>query len=124
MSKKNILITVILGLFIAHISTAYGQGLVPAPRGGEGNYELIDFVILGVNISKWILGMVGSLSLIMFIYGGFIFLISSGASDKIAQAKKIIIAAVVGLIIVFTSYIIIKFVLGTLGLDWSGTVIQ
>jgi isoprenylcysteine carboxyl methyltransferase (ICMT) family protein YpbQ len=58
----------------------------------------------------------------MFIYGGFTFLISAGSSEKIGEARKIIIAAVIGLLIVFASYIIIKFVLQSLGMDWSGKV--
>ena len=122
MRKKNILAAVLLGLFFLNISLAHSQGLIPPPRGGEGDYQLIDFVILAINISKWILGIVGSLSLIMFIYGGFTFLISAGASDKISDAKKIIVAAVVGLVIVFTSFLIIQFVMGSMGLTWSGTM--
>jgi len=136
MFKKNILIAAFLGLFLCHVSLAYGQetGLVPGTdRTCEvngvvydaaycGNYEINDFVVLAINISKWILGMVGSLALIMFVYGGILFLISSGGSEKISQAKKIILAAVIGLIIVFTSYLIIKFVMGTMGLTWSGKI--
>lgn len=131
MFKKNILIAVFLGLFVFNISLAYGAGLVPEASGEAcsagnatycGNYELNDFVVLAINASKWILGMVGSLSLIMFIYGGIIFLISGGSSEKLSQAKKIIVAAVIGLVIVFTSYLIIKFVMGTMGLSWSGKI--
>lgn len=87
-----------------------------------GAYTLDDFVVAAVNISRWILGIVGSLSLVMFIYGGFVFLISAGSSDKIEKAKKIIIAAIVGLIIVFASWLIIRFVLQTLNpnINWTG----
>lgn len=132
MNKKKIIIAAILGLFLLNASIAYGQGLVPQATGSSdcpggdatycGNYELNDFVSLAINISKWILGMVGSLSLIMFVYGGILFLISSGASDKVGQAKKIIVAAIIGLIIVFSSYLIIQFVLGSMGLTWSGKI--
>lgn len=131
MLKKNIIAAIFLGLFVFNVSLVYGQGLVP-PASGEacsagdatycGNYEINDFIVLAINISKWILGMVGSLSLVMFIYGGVLFLISGGGSEKISQAKKIIVAAVIGLIIVFTSYLIIQFVMGSMGLDWSGKI--
>ncbi|KKT13788.1 MAG: hypothetical protein UV95_C0001G0326 [Candidatus Falkowbacteria bacterium GW2011_GWF2_43_32] len=85
-----------------------------------GIYTVNDFMVMAINISKWILGIVGSLSLIMFIYGGFTFLISAGSSEAISKAKKIIVASVIGLIIVFSSYLIIKFVMGSLGIAWSG----
>ncbi len=86
----------------------------------SGDYTLPDILAIVIGASRWVLGLIGSLALIMFIYGGFTFLISAGSSEKIGEARKIIIAAVIGLIIVFTSYIIIRFVLTSLGLNWSG----
>lgn len=86
----------------------------------NGTYSLDDIMTIVINISGWILGIVGSLALLMFVYGGFMFLISAGSSDKIGQAQKIIVAAVVGLIIVFASYMIIRFVAQTVGVDWQG----
>jgi phosphotransferase system glucose/maltose/N-acetylglucosamine-specific IIC component len=79
-------------------------------------------MLLAVNIARWILGIVGSLSLVMFIYGGFMFLISGGSSESVQKAKKIILAAVIGLIIVFCSWLIIRFVLKTLNpnINWTG----
>ena len=140
MFKKSIVLAIFLGLLISNIPLVYGQGLVPtasgpttpgctAPAGSDmsdatycGNYGINDFVSLAINVSKWILGIVGSLTLIMFIYGGFLFLISGGGSEKIAQAQKILVAAVIGLIIVFSSYLIIQFVLGSMGLSWTGSI--
>ncbi|MDD5031554.1 MAG: pilin [Patescibacteria group bacterium] len=90
------------------------------PDGGKkatGNYELNDFVLLLVNVSQWILGIVGSLALLMFIYGGLMFIISSGSSEKVTQAKEIIVGAVIGLVVVFTSYMIIQFTMGALGIE-------
>lgn len=85
-----------------------------------GSYTLNDIMAMIISISGWILGLVGSLALLMFVYGGFMFLISAGSSDKIGQAKKILIAAVIGLVIVFSSYMIIRFVAQAVGVDWQG----
>lgn len=79
-----------------------------------GNYTLNDLVQTGINITKIILGTVGSLALLMFVYGGIMMLISSGNSEKVSQAKGIIMAAVIGLVIIFTSYIIVRFVISAL----------
>jgi hypothetical protein len=87
----------------------------------EGDYGLDDFIILAIRVSQMILGLIGSLSLIMFIYGGFTFLISAGSAEKVSQANKIILAAVIGLAIVFSSYLIIKFALSSIGLNWDGS---
>ena len=86
----------------------------------EGNYSLDDIMITIISISGWILGIIGSLALLMFVYGGFMFLISAGSSDKVGQAKKIIVAAVIGLVIVFSSYLIIRFVSQAMGDDLEG----
>lgn len=87
----------------------------------KGDYSLNDMVLVAVGASRWILGIVGSLALLMFIYGGLMFLISAGSSDRVSKAKLILIAAVAGLAIVFASYLIIKFVLGTMGINWDGS---
>jgi hypothetical protein len=86
-----------------------------------GSYELNDFANLAVIASQWILGIVGSLALLMFVYGGVMFLISAGNSEKVTQAKGIILGAVIGIVIVFTSYMIIGFVFKATGADMSGT---
>jgi hypothetical protein len=124
MFKKIIAVLIFSIIFITGVQTISAAGLIPEASGTAsckgtatycGDYTVNDFVSLVILASQWILGIVGSLSLIMFIYGGFMFLISSGSSDKVGQAKKIIVAAVIGLIIVFSSYLIIKFVIGALG---------
>ena len=95
----------------------------PSDVAGKTDSEcsLDDFMRIGINISEFILGLTGSLALGAFIYGGIVMLISGGSSEKVTQAKSIIIGAVIGLIIVFASYIIIAFVYKALGLNFTGT---
>jgi len=131
MLKKTILLISFLILALAAIGlplASQAQIINPNASGtsggtpySEGDYTLDDILGIAIGASRWILGIVGSLALIMFIYGGFMFLISAGSSEKISQARKIIVAAVIGLLIVFASYLIIKFVLQSLGLNWNGT---
>ncbi|MBU1164849.1 pilin [Patescibacteria group bacterium] len=67
-------------------------------------------VIIGYIINA-ILGIVGSLALLMFIYGGVIWLISQGNEQKVEQGKKLIVWSAMGLIVIFTSYALVIFVL-------------
>lgn len=125
MLKKVILFSflfILLSAFaIPFAANAQTSIINPGTRAyTTGDYTLNDILLVVIGASRWILGIVGSLALLMFIYGGFTFLISAGSSDKISQAKKILVAAVVGLIIVFSSYLIIQFVLSSLGLNWKG----
>ena len=70
-----------------------------------------DFVRIAVNLSKIILGLTGSLALLAFVYGGFVFLLSGGSAQNVEKGKGILKAAVIGLVIVFANYTIIQFVL-------------
>lgn len=80
-----------------------------------GDCELNDFVKLFSNYSTMVLTFVGSLALVMVIYGGVVMLISAGNSEKVTQGKQILISAVIGIIITFSSYMIIQFALESLG---------
>ena len=85
-----------------------------------GNYQLDDFVKIAIKIADFIFGITGSLALLMFVYGGFMFLISSGSTETVNKAKQIIIGAVAGIVIIFTSYMIVGFVFTATGADTTG----
>ena len=76
-----------------------------------GDYTLNDAVSVFITISQLILGLTGSIALLAFIVGGVMFLISSGNKNLIEKGKSTILGAVIGLVIVFTSYMIIGFLL-------------
>jgi hypothetical protein len=127
-TKKIIsIINSLLFLFIAKTSKAQ-QHLINIGDGKyrKGNYELNDFLVLVITASNLILRFVGSLALLFFIYGGLMFLLSSGNKEQVSKAKGIIKAATIGLIIVFASFIIISFVLKALGIEenWGGGLIS
>ncbi len=86
-----------------------------------GNYELNDLIRVGLRVAQIIFGVIGSLALLMFVYGGVMMLISAGNSEKVSKAKGILTAAVIGLVIVFASYLIVDFTLKALGYtnSWS-----
>lgn len=95
-----------------------GSGVAIIPDDGKkkmGDYELNDFLQLAVNVAKWIESIVGSLALLMFVYGGFTLLLSQGSSDKVAKGKSIIVGAVIGLVIVFVSWAVIDFIVTGIG---------
>jgi hypothetical protein len=57
------------------------------------------------------LGLVGSIALVMFIYGGIVWMTSQGNDQKVKQGKDILIWATLGLVVIFTSYALTKFVI-------------
>jgi hypothetical protein len=53
----------------------------------------------------------------IIIYSGYTLITSGGEPDKIQKGQKGIVAAVIGMVIVFIARILIIFVLEVLGLD-------
>ncbi len=75
-----------------------------------GFYKVSDVVGLVVKVSNMVFGFIGSLVLLFFIYGGFLFLTAAGSNERVTQGKRVIIGSVVGLLIVFFSYTIVGFI--------------
>ena len=70
------------------------------------------FVIMLLNFASYLFTIVGALALLFFIYGGFTLILSRGAPDAVKKGKDILVASIVGLIIVFGAYMLVRF-LGT-----------
>jgi hypothetical protein len=62
-----------------------------------------------------VLGLVGSLALVMFIYGGFTWMTAAGNEQSITKGKNIVIWATIGLVVIFTSYALVRFVIDAIG---------
>ncbi|MES2971856.1 MAG: hypothetical protein V4702_06050 [Patescibacteria group bacterium] len=73
-----------------------------------GSPSVDSAVKAGINILSIIVGVV---SVVMIIIGGFKYIISSGDSGNITGAKNTILYALVGLVIVALAQVIVKFVL-------------
>jgi len=100
---------------------AYAQGpaLVPENHKVDGNYEINDFIVVAINISKWILIVSGSLALLAFIVGGLMFILSAGNKELVDRGKKSMIGATIGLIVVLLAFSIIDFFMAKMGYDQS-----
>jgi len=63
------------------------------------------------NVNRTLLGLIGLVALIMFVYAGITLLTSAGDSGKVTKAKDTMLYAAIGLIVVFASYAIVNFVI-------------
>ena len=61
-----------------------------------------------------ILSVLGLIATVLIILAGFQWMTSAGNEEKIAAAKKLMMAAIIGLIIVLLAYAISAFVMGKL----------
>lgn len=62
-------------------------------------------------VIKAVMGLVGAIGLLMFIYGGFTWMTAGGSEKRVTQGKQILTWAVLGLVVIFTSYAVLSFVI-------------
>ncbi|MFA6322212.1 MAG: hypothetical protein WCX71_01895 [Candidatus Buchananbacteria bacterium] len=61
-----------------------------------------------INFTQIILALTGSAALLIFVYGGVLWIAAAGKSEIIDKGKQAIIAAAVGLVIVLGSWLVVN----------------
>lgn len=70
---------------------------------------------LVLTIVNFFLGFLGLLAVIMIIYGGFLYVSSAGKEESVGTAKKILLYALIGIVIIVISFALVNTLLGGLG---------
>ncbi|MDO8559463.1 MAG: pilin [bacterium] len=70
-------------------------------------------VLIGRVISA-VLGLVGSIALVIFMWGGFQWMTSAGNAEKVTKGKMAILWAALGLAVIFSSYALVRYALDAL----------
>jgi len=83
-----------------------------ASNAGYVKKALTDIAGSAVNI---VLSAIAILFLMLMIYGGVMWMTAQGNEDQVSRARKLIIAAVIGLIIVVAAFALTSFLGDTLG---------
>lgn len=60
------------------------------------------------NIINFFLGFLGLLAVVMVIYGGFLYVSSAGNEENVNKAKKILLYAVVGIIVIIAAFALVN----------------
>lgn len=125
--RKIFLITLLLFLFLVPISTQAAiicdvPPLVPCGRTGTPDCEFCHIFELLNNIIVYILTcLTPIIAALMMVIGGFYLLIARGSPEFFSQAKSIITAAVIGLVIIFVSWVFLNTFLDMIGVvEWTG----
>lgn len=113
MKKREIIITAVLWtLAAASVAHAAGNDFgLSGAAAGTGIPVDKDIPGLIANILKTALGFVGTLFLLLMIYAGFIYMTARGDEKKVSEAKKMIVGAIIGVVIIAAAYAITSFVL-------------
>lgn len=110
MKKYLKFFTLFLSVFIVSITHAQaGTTNLVNPLGAiETPQALIGKIINAV------MGLIGSIALLMFIYGGFTWLTSAGNTEKVKKGKDILVWAAIGLVFIFSSYALVNFIINSI----------
>ena len=78
---------------------------------GLGNKDPRD---IAAQVIKIILAFLGIIAVIIILLGGFKWMTAGGNEDKVGEAKKLITAGIIGLVIIVAAFAIATFVLNSL----------
>lgn len=118
--KKLAVLLVFSGLFIS-FAAVQAQGLVPC--GGAGNpCKLCHVFVMFDNIIDFVmLTLVPPLAALMLVVAGVMFFTAAGDPGSISKARSVLTSVVLGLVIVYGSWLIINSFFLVIGVNqWTG----
>lgn len=114
---KNFLSLFIVSFALISFRVVFAQdfGTEALNEGLGGTLEATDPRTVFGRIINIVLGFLGAIALLLMLYAGFLWMTSGGDEDKVSRAKKTLISAAIGLLIIFSSWAITSFLISRLG---------
>ena len=78
------------------------------PLDNPVNVSSTDPLVIAGILIRSILLLIGSVTLLMFVWGGFLWLTSAGSEERIEKGSQTMLWAAIGVFLVFASYLIIN----------------
>lgn len=122
-SFNLLLFTILLLINFSFINNANANWLDKADNGGlkqisdvygQNKDKPSQIIIVVASIINVSLGLLGIVFLILILYAGFNWMTAGGEEEKIKTATETITRAIIGLIIILTSWAIAKFVVSAI----------
>ncbi len=98
-------------VFLAYASLLAALAPVSANAALSNPLGSVTIPELAGRIIKAALGISGSLALLMFIWGGFLWLTAAGKPERIKSGQNTLLWAVIGLVVIFGAYSIVNFII-------------
>src|SRR3989344_9110090 len=105
-----LVLVAVVGVF-GFLNVVLAQDRFGLETAAEVGLPQSDLRVAIVNIIRWALGFLGLVAVIIIMYGGYLWLTAGGDAKKIDKAKKLLISAVIGLIIILSAFIIASFII-------------
>lgn len=105
-------------------SSADKQTFLPSCALDGSCRKLSDLIGVVLKFVDWIFKYIGAIAFIFFVYGGFTMILSFGNAEKFKKGQQVLVAAVIGMAIVFSAYLLVSFVLDALGVAGEFNVVK
>jgi hypothetical protein len=113
---KNLIITafLIIASFVV-VNFALAQSVDTGMSFGQQiGLSNTDPRIMAANVIRIVLGFLGIIAVGLIIYAGWLYMTAGGEADKIEQAKKMLINAAIGLVIILSAFGIVTFIISSM----------
>ncbi len=101
----------VVALPMVAMASGVDLGLNYATAIGLGTQDVRSTVS---NVIKAFMGLLGIVAVVIILLGGFKWMTAGGNEEKVAEAKKLIISGVIGLVIIMSAYAIAQFVVNAI----------
>lgn len=115
----SLLVLPILSLpALAQSSDPYGTSQVNAGVNGALGGQGQDLRTVIGRIINLVLSFLGVIAVVIILMGGFKWMTAAGNEDKVSEARKLLVAGIIGLVIILAAWAVSTYVLGAI----SGTI--
>ena len=111
--KKFIFSLALLMAVYGFIAVPFSWAQTAGCPGGSCN-ELVNPLTVNTpqaligKVINAVLGIVGSVALLMFVFGGITWMTSAGSADKVKKGRDILVWSAIGLVIIFSAYGLVR----------------
>ncbi len=114
-SFTGILLAFLLSVGILFAAPVFAQEVDLESFAEQAGFSTTaDITTIIARLIRTAISFIGVIAVVFVIYGGFMFMTAGGNAERVKSAKKIIVNALLGLILVFASFAIVSFILGAL----------
>jgi len=112
MKQRILMASVAISQSLLPIKSVFAQTDIATPPAVEpySGTSVQDVVNLLAKLAGWLLYVAGAIAVVFLIIGGVFYITSAGDADKSGKAKKIIVDALIGLVIIALSLLIVNLV--------------
>lgn len=91
-----------------------------AREQGLCNYSICDFLTVADNAIKLMVGITGPLAMLFLVVSGIRLIVAGGNASKVESARKALVAAIIGTVIVLLAWTSVHVILGLLARQFWG----